>query len=95
MTTAINQYYENMTKENLRKQLDHLCQQYDEAREQWDIQCDLHKAGFDHLPEWEREGAKKGCRDRREFWFMQKEIAFKSWNEFWTFLNEKEYWESL
>ncbi|ANS03406.1 hypothetical protein [uncultured Mediterranean phage uvDeep-CGR2-KM19-C269] len=95
MTSTLNHYYENMTISNLKKQLDFLKEQYEEANDQWKLHCDFMKKGFDHLPEWEQETANKGGNDRRQFWFMQKEITYNNWNEFSKFLDEKNFWSNL
>lgn len=95
MTPTLDRYYENMKTENVKKQLDFLAQQMNEATEQWKLHCQFYKAGFDKLPSWEQESAEKNCEERRQFWFMQKEIAYKNWNEFSLMLDKKNFWANL
>jgi hypothetical protein len=95
MTTTLDRYYHNMTIGSIKKQLDFLKEQYEEANDQWKIHCEDVKAGFKHLPEWERVGAYQGSNDRRQFWFMQKEITYDNWNKFSEMLDEKNFWGNL
>jgi hypothetical protein len=95
MTSNLDRYYDNMTIGNIEKQLDFLKEQYEEANDQWKSHCALVKAGFKHYPEWERVIAYQNANDRRQFWFMQKEISYDNWNKFSEMLDEKNFWGNL
>jgi len=95
MTTTLDRYYENMTISNIKKQLEFLKEQYEKANEQWKTHCSIVKAGFKHLPDWERVKAYQNANDRRQFWFMQKEITYDNWNKFSEMLDDKNFWGNL
>lgn len=95
MTSILEHNYDNMTIANLKAQLEFLLNQYEEANDQWKLHCDIVKKGFKHLPEWEQVGAYQGSNNRRQFWFMQKEIAYKNWSEFSAMLDKKDFWGNL
>jgi len=92
MTTNLERYYENLTTPNLKAQLDFLEEQYNEAHDQWKLHCQFYKAGFDKLPEWEQDKARFNCDKRRQFWFMQKEVTYKNYEDFSDFLNRTDFW---
>ena len=95
MKTTLDRYYKDMKIGNLKKQLDFLKGKYEEANDQWKLHCNYYKAGFDKLEEWEQEKAEKNCDERRQFWFMQKEITYDNWNKFSLMLDEKNFWGNL
>jgi len=92
MTTNIERYYENMTLPNLKMQLDHLESEWCEATDQWKLYCGYYKNGFNKLPEWEQDKARHNCDNRRQFWFLQKEIAFQNYNDFSELLERRDFW---
>ena len=95
MTSTIENYFENLDTLNVKEQLDFLEEKYNEANDQWKSQCEYYKVeGWLQLPEWERETAISNCNKRRHFWFMQKEIAYKNWNEFSMFLETTDFWRN-
>ena len=90
MTNSIERYYKNMSEKALEMIVQDLEQAMEESLQQWEGFCDDCKKGFDSYTEWEREAVEKNTHDRRQYFFLKKEIDFKAWSEMSDFLIEKQ-----